>query len=371
MDVNSQLGEELPARVILVPKTQKTPRVIAAEPASMQYMQQALMGVLVPSLETSWIKDMIGFTDQIPNRELAKRGSLDGSLATLDMKEASDRVSFMQALAIGEHFPLFREAISATRSKLARLPSGEVIHLRKFASMGSALCFPIEAMAFLTAIFVGIERKLIAEGSRSRLTKQDVMSFIGSVRVYGDDIIVPVDCVYYVTDVFRSLGWKTNIGKSFWTGLFRESCGGDYYAGHDITIIRFRKEFPSSRKDANKVASLVSFRNQLYWQGYWRTCGALDKRISRILPKYPIVEPTSAVLGRESVFDYKSERIHPKYQHPLVRGYMLSPRIPRNEASEVGALLKCLLSSQEDPKHLTHSGRPSSVDIKLGWCTPY
>lgn len=115
---------ELPARVVLVPKTLKTPRVIAAEPTSLQYMQQAVASPLVRLLEsrTCFVQGMIGFTDQDPNRELARHGSLHGSVATLDMSEASDRVTVSQVKAVTQRFPHFQEALLATRSQKAQLP---------------------------------------------------------------------------------------------------------------------------------------------------------------------------------------------------------------------------------------------------------
>jgi len=384
-------NHEIPSRVLMVPKTLKAPRIIAAEPASMQWMQQAIKGVLYPAIENSWIGDLIGFTDQGSNRDLARKGSLFGELATLDMSEASDRVSLKQALALGKNFPSFREALTATRSQFAEFAHPETgfplsIRMNKFASMGSALCFPIEAMAFLTAIFMGIEQKMLEEGSRQLLTRRDVLSYRGKVRVYGDDIIVPVDCVAHVVDVFTRLGWKTNVSKSFWTGLFRESCGGDYYAGTDVTIIRYRKWLEPQHGNAQQIAGLVSFRNQVYWRGLWRTASYLDGELSALLlGHYPVVGPTSPLLGRESCLPVGviySERVGRRFtgqskvrfdsmHRPLVRGYVLESKVPRNEASEVGSLLKCLLSSQEDPEHLTHSGRPLNVDMKLRWRTPF
>ena len=388
-------NQEIPSRVLMVPKTLKSPRIIAAEPASLQWMQQAIAGVLVPALENDpTIGSMIGFTDQVPNRRLAQKGSLDGSLATLDMSEASDRVSLKQALALGRDFPHFREALTATRSQFAVFPHPKTgfpvgRKLEKFASMGSALCFPIEAMAFLTAVFLGIERKLLEEGSRTLLTREQVKRYRGQVRVYGDDIIVPVDCVSHVADVFLLLGWKMNANKSFWTGRFRESCGGDYFAGADVTIIRYRKWVSPQHGTAQQIAGLVAFRNQLYWRGMWRTCSYLDDRIKPMLHgHYPTVGPSSALLGRETClpvgdiyFRLRESRNtgQPKTRfdsmhRPLVRGYMLKSKIPLNEASGEGSLLKCLtvpFNEGVDKKHLMQSGRPLVVDMKLGWSTPF
>lgn len=87
-------GSEIPVRVISVPKTQKTTRIIAIEPTCMQYTQQSLKEVISDFVAKDvLLRDFIGFDDQTPNQRLAQKGSFDGSLATLDLSEASDRVS--------------------------------------------------------------------------------------------------------------------------------------------------------------------------------------------------------------------------------------------------------------------------------------
>jgi hypothetical protein len=243
-----------------------------------------------------------------------------------------------------------------------------VIQLAKYASMGSALTFPTEAMVFLAIIFQGIE-----QGSGRRLTKRTLRSFLGKVRVYGDDIIVPTDMVVSVVEALETFGHKVNSSKSFWTGKFRESCGKEYYDGHDVSIVRFRRMFPSSRKDASEVISLVEFRNQLYYSGYWSTCQRLDETITSLLGgNFPIVESTSPVIGRASYLPYKAEKMDERLHRPLVRGFVVRPRIPINEIDGVAALVKWFIEgSQEDPEHLRRSGRPQFVDIKLRMATPY
>jgi len=364
--------DELPSRVILVPKTLKAPRIIAAEPTALQYMQQAVAKPLASLLEEDrLIGGMVGFTDQTLNQDMARTGSSSGKLATLDMSEASDRVSVSQALALVEYHPWVREAFEATRSTCARLPNGRVMPIRKFAAMGSALCFPVEAMCFLTCVFMGIERQLISQGSGKHLSKADIRRYRGSVRVYGDDIIIPVDSVPFVTETFSLMGWKVNAAKSFWTGQFRESCGGDYYAGEDVTPVRVRSAFPESRQDSSEVVSLVALRNHMYDRGYWKTARWLDIRVEKFLPHYPRILPSSPLLGRHSLLGYESQKLHKAYQSPLARGFFVSPRIPTSLASDEGSLLKCLIAPGMDDKHLEKSGRPLVVDIKLGWRQPF
>jgi hypothetical protein len=131
-------GAVRPVKVITVPKTLKTPRIIAIEPTCMQYMQQAVSQKLVELLEVKRLGsnnrpnvclNQIGFKDQVPNRLLAQRGSLTGSLATLDLSEASDRVSTRHVDSLVANFPLLKEALFATRSSKAKVPEYGVIPL--------------------------------------------------------------------------------------------------------------------------------------------------------------------------------------------------------------------------------------------------
>jgi hypothetical protein len=137
-------GEEQPVRVIPVPKTLKTPRIIAIEPSYVQYAQQAILEPMIELLESdSLTKHFLGFSDQGPNQVMARNGSLDGQTATLDLSEASDRVSNQLVRKMVSSFPSLLKGLDATRSRKADVPGHGVIRLAKYASMGSALCFPV------------------------------------------------------------------------------------------------------------------------------------------------------------------------------------------------------------------------------------
>jgi hypothetical protein len=380
-------GSERPVKVISVPKTLQTPRIIAIEPTSMQYMQQAVSKKMSELLESSIIAGntrsnvvfgQIGFKDQVPNRLLAHEGSLTGSLATLDLSEASDRVSMRHVESLVSFWPLLQEALEVTRSSKASVPGWGIVPLSKYASMGSALTFPVEAMTFLVAVYMGLEERL-----GRHITRKDVQSMRGKVRIYGDDIIIPVDLVRPVIGNLELLGFKINAGKSFWNGNFRESCGGDYFSGSDVTPVRVTRVFPSSRADVSEIQSLVALRNLFYSRGLWQTAKYLDSVVRKVLPYFPIVGPTSDLLGRHSVcFTYNDSVVNkrgtkmcPKLHRPLVKGYVARSRIPDSKASGFGALLKFFLKQGDDPfadpKHLERQGRPDSVDINIRWRPPF
>jgi len=136
-------GSEVPVKVTAVPKTLKTPRIIAIEPTCMQYMQQGLMEVIVERIESSdSLSHFIGFSDQKPNQQMARDGSLSGALATLDLSEASDRVSNQLVRELTRYWPHLTDAVQATRSRRADVPGYGVQRLAKFASMGMILSSP-------------------------------------------------------------------------------------------------------------------------------------------------------------------------------------------------------------------------------------
>jgi hypothetical protein len=371
---------ETPVRVVSVPKTLKTPRIIAIEPTAMQYAQQAVLLEILDALKKNNTLDrMIGFDDQAPNQRLARTGSQYGDLATLDLSEASDRVSNQLVREMTAQWPNLHGAVDACRSRKADV-QGKTIRLSKFASMGSALCFPFEAMVFTTVVFLGIQKSL-----NTTLTWDDIQSFSRTVRIYGDDIIVPVDHVRSVVSELEAFGFRVNHSKSFWTGKFRESCGKEYFDGFDVSIVKVRYHFPTSRKDATEVISLISLRNQLYYSGYWQTTKWLDGRIRKLIHHFPTVLPTSPVLGRHSFLSgYETHKLSENTHAPMVKGYVVRAILPKIPLSESGALLKYFLKQARKPDkavqddltwlfpvldedHLERSGRPLAVNIKLGY----
>lgn len=361
---------ELPVKVTLVPKTLKTPRVIAIEPTCMQYVQQGLMELFVNGVESSSIlSPLIGFTDQVPNQELACIGSQSGALATLDLSEASDRVSNLLVLTMFDRQPHLRDAVQACRSLQADVPGHGVIRLAKFASMGSALCFPVEAMVFLTVAIIGI-----AESRCIPVTRKLVRQLSGQVRIYGDDIIVPVDTVHSVMNALEAYGFKVNSRKSFWTGKFRESCGKEYYDGTDVSIVRYRRMYPTSPAASQEMISLVSFRNQCYFAGMWQVAKYLDLQLKKMLRHFPTVWSSSPVLGRHTYLSYEEGRVCPILQRSLVKGYVPESVLPVDELDGQDALLKWFLKRGEKPfdkNHLRRAGRPHAVNTKLRWVPPY
>lgn len=215
------------ARVCLVPKDSRGPRVISCEPAELMFIQQGLMRKLYRAIETNPLtRGHVNFSDQTINQQLARSASIDDGLATIDLSDASDRVSLDLVRSVFP--PNWVEALEACRSEYTVLPTGIEIKLNKFAPMGSACCFPVEALVFWACAEAACH---IHYGSNNS----------HSIYVYGDDIIVSSYFAEDAIHALESIGLLANRNKCYVKGPFRESCGGDYYLGVDVTPVRLRK----------------------------------------------------------------------------------------------------------------------------------
>ncbi len=347
-------GAEPPARVIAVPKTAKTPRIITIEPVYNQFVQQGLAAMF-----ERWMYQhpQVSYEFREPNMRLARAGSVDGSFATIDLSEASDRISLRLVKELfGDHKYLLG-AILACRSMTSELEDGTTVQLRKFASMGSALTFPVQTLVFATIARMAVRR--VSNGWPGINSKP--------IRVYGDDIIVPTPAALETILLLEAFGLKVNLDKTHWTGLFRESCGGEYFADTDVSITRVRKRIPKSRRDVDEVVAIVAFRN-LYWKQYGESevVTGLDAVIEGLIP-FPEGYESTAGLVRWS------DRVPPSHGwcQKLQRGFVLACYpvylTPSDVLDGEAALLKFFWTPfNEDPKHLQRAGRPVSARIKYG-----
>jgi len=390
-------ADEKPVRVTLVPKTLKSPRIIAVEPVCMQFAQQALKRLLVDALERGpMTAGQINFSDQSVNQRLALSSSRSGFLSTIDMKEASDRVSVSHAMMLFESSPNFRTLLFAARSTCAQLPSGDVIPLKKFASMGSATCFPVEALAFFTGV---VASRILRSGRFP--TARLVLELGRDVYVYGDDLLLPADETSVTCDDLETLGFLVNRRKSFWTGKFRESCGSDCYDGSDVTPVYVRRDLPTSELDSSGILSTVSTAAQLEKAGYVETAAAFRQAVEEHLGPLPHVPEVPTDL--ESWFNlcrvsrgtpaigwtcHSEVRPHRRWVDKLqCKEYLhwtANSPVQKDPLDGDPALAKCLSAfatrSNEpwtpadylnplagDDWHLTQSSRPYSLTLQRRW----
>lgn len=362
--------QELPVKVTLVPKTLRGPRVIAIEPVCMQYTQQALSKYIIDILESDRLtRGHVNFHDQSINQRLAMTASRDKSLATIDLSSASDRVPLSLAARMFDGNPDLRDAILACRSTRARLPNGDILPLSKFASMGSALCFPVESMYFYT-LCVGAQLKR----HNLPVTYRNIYKVSRSVYVYGDDIIVPTDAAAFTIDYLQKYYCKVGATKSHWKGSFRESCGVDAYDGVLITPVYVRRLPPDGKRAADALISWTSTASQFYRKGYWRTAERMYNAVEEILGKLPYLSPRSTGLGRFSFLQRRTiGRWNPKLMRYEVRAYVPSAAYRSDRIDGEPALLKSLLHVQAvldgecDSKHLERSARHGVAALKRRW----
>jgi hypothetical protein len=229
------------ARVCLVPKDSRGPRIISCEPAELMFIQQGIMRLLYRILESHFLTSgYINFSDQSINQSKAREGSINSQYATIDLKDASDRVSLS---LVKELFPEpWVRCFTACRSDSTILPDGREVKLQKFAPMGSSCCFPVEALVFWALASASVK------GRRE-------------IYVYGDDIICPPYMVGEIVDTFEAVGLQVNRDKCYTQGPFRESCGGDFHKGMDVTPLKLRKAIGSS--PSHWVSSVEFLNNHI------------------------------------------------------------------------------------------------------------
>ncbi len=241
------------SQTIFVPKSYKTFRTISMESSTLQYLQQGVWKEIDRVVSaSSYLRNRIGFHEQERNQRLAREGSVSRNYATIDLSAASDSVSYSLVKELFRGTKLLRYLV-ATRSRRTLLPDGRVIDLKKFAPMGSALCFPVETIIFASIC--------------AYVTRGHGVS--GDFSVFGDDIIVPTQCVDQLMRILESLGFRVNREKSFYhkDSWFRESCGKEYCDGFDVTPLRVSRQF-AHEQEFIKLASLIDLANGAYKHGY-------------------------------------------------------------------------------------------------------
>lgn len=210
-------------RFTTVPKDATKDRGIAIEPSLNLFYQLAYGQAMKSRIKRAGI-DLLCASDI--HRRLACESSLHGDLCTLDLSDASDTVCKMlvKLLLPTDWF----DVLNALRSSYT-LFEGKWVLLEKFSSMGNGFTFELETLIFL-AISIVCTREAGVE------------PILGvNVSVFGDDIIVPTVAYSNVKSMLSFLGFTLNAKKSFASGWFRESCGGDYFRGVSVRA-HYQKE---------------------------------------------------------------------------------------------------------------------------------
>lgn len=270
--MNRPVTEPDYSELLLVPKDSRGPRTICREFLKRVETQMAYFDFMIDGLNRQ-SEGAINFLDQLVNRKIAEESSVTKCYSTLDLKDASDRVSIQVAKTIFRNSPGIRWFFEGSRRANFVVIDGRYHRLSKVAGMGSGLTFPTMSLLISLAICNRVKKLF------PHLQYKDVRK---RVFVYGDDICVPSEWVPAAYDGLARIGLKVNQKKSFTRGYFRESCGGDYYYGLDVTPVRLKltnskvehlgKGTISIANSAMSFKQVYEHTKELFSSGYENAC---------------------------------------------------------------------------------------------------
>jgi hypothetical protein len=243
----------VPGNVLFtVPKKTEIDRCACKEPDINMFLQKGIGRHFRMALRSHGVN----LNDQSVNNRLAREGSVTGSLATLDLSSASDSVTYE---LVAQLLPLtWFTLLDSTRCQVTVI-DGEEHRNEMFSSMGNGFTFELESLLFY------VLGRAVAYFTRTP----------GKISVYGDDIICPTGMSHDLIWVLKYFGFSTNIEKSFTEGPFRESCGGHFHNGSDITPFYIKKP-------VDTLIDLIHVANQLRKWAYVEDLAILDPDV------YPI-----------------------------------------------------------------------------------
>jgi hypothetical protein len=300
------------SKLCVVPKSYSAPRLIAAEPSEHQWCQQNMRHYMCSRTERTWLGRFVRFTDQTLNQRLCIQGSQDGTLATLDLSEASDRVT---CHVVGQFFRVNPKLVSSLRASRTRRLRQTISHkvceftdLRKFSTMGSACTFPVQ-----TLLFLGMALSAVLQRRGLKCSTENIKSLEGEVAVFGDDIIVPGDSRALLQGLLEVLYFKVNTKKSYWSGNFRESCGVDSLHGNTVTPVYWKESY-NGKPDS--LASVVECANNFYKKSLLHTAAYLASTVPSDCAQ---VHMTSGVFGLKTRFRPRNPRRKLRWNSRLQR----------------------------------------------------
>lgn len=310
-------------KVVLVPKDAKTLRSIAAEPSFDSFIQLGIGRLMRKRL----LHHGVDLNTQELNQDLARYGSLTGKVATVDLSMASDTAAIA---VVEELFPAdWLVAMKASRSAHWTMSGSSGVY-SKFSSMGNGYTFEMETIMFYAVA------KAVAD-------------YLGlpwwEVNAYGDDITIGVEGVELLTLVLSAMGFTVNASKSFSSGVFRESCGKDFFNGASV-----RPYFV--RSVLRDVRDLIKFHNGLSFRPV-----PLRKTAAKALR---LASPSDRVFGPRRLGDTVFYSGYPRGQfqlaskkYPMFEGYIVRHWVFKPEKVPVSfyepAVLASLYSGKEAP----------------------
>jgi len=345
------------ARLRFVPKNMKTARSICMEPNTLMYFQQGILPQFLRAIDASPLSRFIDIRNQERNKVLACFGSATSEIDTIDLSAASDSVSIQLVKDIFP--PSWLIPMLVTRSHSVILPDGSVRLIRKFAPMGSALCFPTQCIIFAAVgVYAACLHVYEADAISSlsfidwltpskidhvlSLFSEEPGYFRGAFQpmaIYGDDICIDRRLTDFVKSILSRLGFSVNETKSFvGSQAFRESCGGFYMSGHDISPTYFRIKGVRRKLSASHVVSQVHLINECRRLGYYHTYRFLHSSLmtwechrslrskTAVKNSIPYVSDPSSfgIVANEPRNNHLRSRYNTSYQKDEVRAWTIS-----------------------------------------------
>lgn len=306
------------ARLCCVPKDMFKLRSITVEPAEATFLQQHIRSRLIAAAakvmpRSSAIPQQLGGAGPEIQRRRALEGSRDGSLATIDLSDASDSISW--AFVSRVFPPLIMSDLERCRSQYCETVGGKT-EVLMYAGMGNATTFIVESLYFWAACTV-ISRYL-----------RDFTP----VSVFGDDIVLGTKAATHplFNHYMSRLGLTVNMAKS---GLslgpgFREACGLVAYYGEELPLLRVQGYQTEKPEELVSLCSLINcaMAPDSRYAPFLRTSvivvgkQVVDDFHPPILPEPPIREGVYLVDPSEQIggWSYRS-RWDAELQHPVVR----------------------------------------------------
>lgn len=265
-----------------VPKKSDIDRCACKEPDLNMFMQKGVGDYLRRCLR----REGINLNDQTVNQKLARKGSIDDSLSTLDLSSASDSVTCsLVELLLPD---LWSSLLFSLRSPVTLIDGAE--HRNEMlSSMGNGFTFELESLLFYSilrgvAYFRGIP---------------------GIISVYGDDLILPRIMAHDSVSVLSLFGFSINLEKSYIEGSFRESCGGHFLDGLDVTPFYLRNPIKT-------VIDVIDVANKLrQWCLIHESFGILNPEPYSIWLWLRDFVPQSLWGGRD--YDFKYSLVTPDF----------------------------------------------------------
>ncbi len=204
------------SKLTYVRKTRDISRSICTEPSLNMFLQLGFGRILEARLG-GYYNIFLGVQPD-KNRDLAKRGSIDGSISTIDLESASDSMSLRLCEEI---FPrwVFEILLMLRCNATYDSKSRTRVPLYMVSSMGNGFTFPLQTIVFSAVV---------------RAVQTFHSAYKSPWGVFGDDIICESNLYTDVCRLLNILGFRVNASKSYSVGPFRESCGADFYLGTNV-----------------------------------------------------------------------------------------------------------------------------------------